>query len=113
MMTLKNRINEARNRKLDLPGGIDHMLEKMFEIKEERAASVVSNIGLCHNDPFVNNFLYDGTVRLLDWEFAGMGDIFFDLACLVKNYSDEQKEYMLKCYFGESTPARISCLNRW
>ena len=39
----------------------------------------------CHNDLLTANFLDDGTrLRILDWEYAGMGDRFFDLA----NFSD-------------------------
>ena len=35
----------------------------------------------CHNDLLTANFLDDGErLRILDWEYAGMGDRFFDLA---------------------------------
>jgi thiamine kinase-like enzyme len=46
-------------------------------------------------------------VRILDWEFAGMGDIYFDLAALVYAYDHigplppELEQYLLECYFGE------------
>ena len=34
----------------------------------------------CHNDLLTANFLDDGSrLRILDWEYAGMGDRFFDL----------------------------------
>src|SRR5206468_4304675 len=33
----------------------------------------------CHNDLLNENFLDDGTVRIIDYEYAGMGDLFFDL----------------------------------
>ena len=37
---------------------------------------------LCHNDAWYANFLWreDGTLDLIDWEFAAMGDRFADLA---------------------------------
>src|SRR5579864_3144461 len=34
---------------------------------------------LGHNDLLNANFLFDGSVRILDWEYAGMTDPFFDL----------------------------------
>ena len=35
----------------------------------------------CHNDLLTANFIDDGTrIRIVDWEYAGMGDVFFDLA---------------------------------
>ena len=39
---------------------------------------------LCHNDPTPGNFiaLTDGSLRLIDWEYAGLGDPAFDLAGL-------------------------------
>ena len=34
----------------------------------------------CHNDLLNANFIDDGTrIRIIDWEYAGMGDPFFDL----------------------------------
>jgi len=51
------------------------------------------------------NFLFDGNIRILDWEYAGMGDLFFDLANLSVNhsFSDEQDRLLLEYYFGEAT----------
>jgi thiamine kinase-like enzyme len=35
----------------------------------------------CHNDLVCANLIDDGTrIRIVDWEVAGMGDVFFDLA---------------------------------
>ena len=34
----------------------------------------------CHNDLLNANFIDDGArIRIIDWEYAGMGDPFFDL----------------------------------
>jgi thiamine kinase-like enzyme len=51
------------------------------------------------------NFLTNGQLYVLDWEYAGMGDIFFDLANFSDhhNLSDEEDRWLLKCYFGEVT----------
>ena len=64
----------------------------------------------CHNDLFWVNWLDDGSIKLLDWEFAGMGDIYFDLATLVYAYESvgplpaELEEFLLECYLGEVHP---------
>ena len=40
----------------------------------------------CHNDLLTANFLHDGErVRIVDWEYAGMGDRYFDLGNLSVN----------------------------
>jgi thiamine kinase-like enzyme len=61
---------------------------------------------LCHNDLLNANFLFDGNIRILDWEYAGMGDVFFDLANFSVHHqlTDEQDRWMLECYFGEVSP---------
>jgi thiamine kinase-like enzyme len=62
---------------------------------------------LCHNDLLNANFLIDDNDKLyvLDWEYAGMGDPFFDLANFSANheFGDEQDRVLLQAYFGEVT----------
>ena len=67
---------------------------------------------LCHNDLLNGNFLDDGRLRILDWEYAGMGDPFFDLAnfAVHHGFSDDQERFLLECYFGEATPPRFARL---
>jgi len=56
----------------------------------------------CHNDLLNGNFLDDGSVRIVDWEYAGMGDRFFDLANFSVNheFSVEDDRRFLAAYFG-------------
>jgi thiamine kinase-like enzyme len=63
----------------------------------------------CHNDLLNANFLTNGQLYVLDWEYAGMGDIFFDLANFSDHHklTDKQDRWLLKCYFEEVTP------NQW
>jgi thiamine kinase-like enzyme len=60
----------------------------------------------CHNDLLNANFIRsaDG-IRIVDWEYAGMGDRFFDLANFSINHEldDAQNELFLEAYFGEVT----------
>lgn len=57
----------------------------------------------CHNDLLNANFIDDGEgIRIVDWEYAGMGDLFFDLANFSINHElePEEDEALLEAYFG-------------
>ena len=67
----------------------------------------------CHNDLLNANFLVDGErLCILDWEYAGMGDRFFDLANFSINHELEprQSEALLAAYFGEVREADAQAL---
>jgi thiamine kinase-like enzyme len=58
----------------------------------------------CHNDLLNANFLDDGErLVIVDWEYAGMGDRFFDLANFSINHelTEPETEALLHAYFGE------------
>ena len=57
-----------------------------------------------HNDLLPANFLRDGDrMQLIDWEYAGMGDRWFDLGNFAVNneLDDDQEAQLLEAYFGE------------
>ena len=61
----------------------------------------------CHNDLLTANFIDDGNrIRIVDWEYAGMGDVFFDLANFAVNngLSDEQTSELLRAILRRGTP---------
>src|SRR5215212_10244729 len=61
----------------------------------------------CHNDLLNANFIDDGRrIRIVDWEYAGMGDPFFDLANFAINHelSAEEGRVLLEAYFGRVRP---------
>src|SRR5215213_6895826 len=67
----------------------------------------------CHNDLLTANLLDDGSrLRIVDWEYAGMGDPYFDLANLAVNNGFEEPEdrALLAGYFGTATEARFAAL---
>jgi len=72
----------------------------------------------CHNDLLNLNWLDEevagelGEIRLLDWEYAGMGDIFFDLSnfCLHHQPGEDLIRLLLREYFGEVTPKNYARL---
>jgi thiamine kinase-like enzyme len=74
----------------------------------------------CHNDLISVNYLCcepGPTIKILDWEFAGLGDIYYDLATVVCTHDSEGpippdlEQIMLACYFGEITHQRLRRLN--
>lgn len=62
---------------------------------------------LAHIDPVADNFLFlpDGSIRLIDWEYAGMYDPLIDIAmCSIYSYYSEQElDWLLETYL-ERTP---------
>jgi thiamine kinase-like enzyme len=66
----------------------------------------------CHNDLLNANFIHDGSrIRIVDWEYAGMGDPFFDLGNFSVNHgltSDEDR-WLLEAYDGQAVrPDRLA-----
>ena len=69
----------------------------------------------CHNDLLTANFLRDassGRTWLLDWEYAGMNERFFDLGNYsVNNELDaEGDDRLLETYFGTASPGAAARL---
>ena len=83
-----------------------------FERARETAARVERARGPvperpCHNDLLTANFIDDGSrIRIVDWEYAGMGDVFFDLANFAVNNDlpEEETAELLRAYFGSVVP---------
>lgn len=69
---------------------------------------------LCHNDLLNGNFLRDDNnqIRILDWEYAGMGDRFFDLANFSAHHelNDAQILELLGAYFDNPLPKHFARL---
>jgi thiamine kinase-like enzyme len=85
----------------DAPDAFDWAHEIAVRIDEKRS---IDTPVPCHNDLLNANFLDDGErLRIVDWEYAGMGDRFFDLANFAVNHELDasQSESLLAAYFGE------------
>ncbi len=68
-------------------------------------ACLAAPIGLrpCHNDLLNANFIDDGVrIRIVDWEYAGMGDPFFDLGNVSINHelTPDEDALLLAAYDG-------------
>ncbi|MCI0458027.1 MAG: ethanolamine utilization protein EutH [Gemmataceae bacterium] len=99
---------QAREQKVPLPGELDRALELLARIEQEVRTD--EPLCLCHNDLLGANFIDDGmTIRLIDWEYGGLGDRFFDLGNFaVNNNLDAAQELaLLEAYFGEVRPGHL------
>ncbi len=105
------RISLARG--VSIPAVYNEALARATEIEEafERAPLALRP---CHNDLLAANFLRgDGRMWLVDYEYAGMGDPFFDLGNLSINngLSEDAQETLLRLYFGRPADAHRARLN--
>ena len=68
----------------------------------------------CHNDLLNANFIDDGfRLRIVDWEYAGMGSPFFDLGNFSVNHGlDERGERaLLDAYSGDTSDEALGALH--
>lgn len=103
--TVRSYFAQAQQFRVTFPATISRALALLTQIEAEVHSHEPACP--CHNDLLAANFLDDGTtVRLIDWEYGGMGDRFFDLGNLaVNNQFEEPHEFaLLQRYFGEIRP---------
>ena len=81
-------------------------------VEIERALSPQPPV-LCHNDLLNANFIDDGvSIRIVDWEYAGMGDRFFDFGNFAVNHqlTEDDEASLLMAYFGRVAAAQYARL---
>jgi thiamine kinase-like enzyme len=91
------------------PEGYDDALEAAHAIEAAVRDQPGHEPVPAHNDLLPANFLRDGErMQLIDWEYAGMGDRWFDLGNFAVNneLDDEQEAQLLEAYFGEPPDER-------
>jgi thiamine kinase-like enzyme len=96
----------ARSRGIAIPLEYDAAAARAAEIEAAFAASPDPRAP-CHNDLLAANFIESGDrIVILDWEYAGMNDRYFDLGNLATNNDlDEPAQLaLLESYFGSVTP---------
>jgi len=109
--TIENYAEIAHRYNVEFPENFTWLIERMNEAE----AALMTNpapLRPCHNDLLNANFLINDRVYVLDWEYAGMGDVYFDLANFSDHHelSDDQDLWLLECYFGEVTDQQIAHL---
>lgn len=93
---------------------LESKIDQRYEGKIVRAISSLlkkDDFVLCHNDLVQGNLLYKfDSVVIIDWEYAGMNSLYFDLASFISenNLVSSQKELFLKTYYG----AKLNDLKR-
>ncbi len=106
--TVENYTAIAQRYNVTFPDNFDWLMARLHEIENAFLRDPFTSRP-CHNDLLNENFLVedplqgnDGDIRILDWEYAGMGDPTFDLAnfAVHHEFSDEQDRFLLECYFG-------------
>lgn len=100
----------AQRHRAPLPANLGEFVALAREIEAALLRAPFTPVA-CHNDLLGGNFIDEaGTLRLLDWEYAGMGDRFFDLAnfSAQHEFAPEQDALLLREYFGaEDTSSRL------
>jgi thiamine kinase-like enzyme len=105
-------LETARSLNTSLPASLDSCLDTMHAVELDQQSDLSGWQHMCHNDLVSVNYLYlekAESIIVLDWEFAGLGDIYYDLATVVYTHdnvgpiSPELERVMLDCYFGSAT----------
>ena len=106
--TVRNYYALARERRVTFPHSLERALELLARIEQNLPTGDSSCP--CHNDLLASNFIDDGAaVRIIDWEYGGMGDRFFDFGNLAANneFADQHERAFLTLYFGEVRPDHL------
>ncbi|MGZ4300747.1 MAG: phosphotransferase [Gaiellaceae bacterium] len=91
--------NTAREHGVAVPSAYARSKDLADRIERRRSGTTFRP---CHNDLLSANFIDDGTrLWLVDWEYAGMGDPFFDLGNFaVNNELTAESEQLLLAAYG-------------
>jgi thiamine kinase-like enzyme len=97
----------AHEHGVGVPSAYERAKEIANEIERRRAGAPLRP---CHNDLLNANFIDDGvSLWLVDWEYAGMGDPFFDLGNFAVNHelADESELALLSAYGSDDGDALV------
>ena len=93
-----------------MPERLAALLERMPEIEEATARNPVPDVA-CQNDLLSENFIIDanGKMWIIDWEYGGMTDPYFDLGDFVMEhpFSREEERLVIATYCGEMDEGRF------
>ena len=98
----------AAERGARIPAGFDDLAAGARAIRQALTDPEPAPVA-CHNDLLTANCIHDGErVRIVDWEYAGMGDRYFDLGNLSVNngFAEADDERLLSAYWSEPCTAR-------
>lgn len=102
---VEDHAEQARRRGAALPDEYEFASGLAGRIREKLGGPLHQPV-FTHNDLLPANLIRsdDRAIHLLDWDYAGMGDRFFDLANFAINAElpDAGREHLLESYFGEA-----------
>jgi thiamine kinase-like enzyme len=110
--TVRNYHALALEYGVKFPNDLDSILTQMNRI--ETTLQPHARECPCHNDLLPANLLFDGSsLFIVDWEYAGNGNPFFDLGNLAVNLelNAVQCQELLRLYFGISSPELLAQLH--
>lgn len=106
-------IDLLRGMRISPPEGY-YAVEKRTEAVRQALEVLPAALASCHNDPWPPNFIDTGSrMYLIDWEFSGMNDPYWDLAHLSveAGFGAGQDYTMMQAYTdGAATPESYSRL---
>ena len=107
--TIRTYMHYIKEYNAPRPNDIDRMLSVANDIEKAMERSKTKCVA-CHNDLLSENFLDDGTkIWIVDWEYGGQGDPYFDLSdfAMEHPFTREQEELIIKEYCGEMKYERL------
>ena len=101
---LRDYTKIARDIGAPMPDRLEAMLHVTDDIEKATGRDPVPDVA-CHNDLLSENFIIDadGKMWILDWEYGGMTDPYFDLGDFVMEhpYSREEERLIIEAYCGD------------
>ena len=100
----------ARDNNTPMPPELESLLLEMETIEKATAVNPPTDVA-CHNDLLSENFIIDadGKMWIIDWEYGGMTDPFFDLGDFVMEhpFSREEERLIAATYCGKMDEGRF------
>jgi thiamine kinase-like enzyme len=100
----------ARDNKTPMPPELESLLLEMEAIEKATALNPPADVA-CHNDLLSENFIIDADNKMwiIDWEYGGMTDPYFDLGDFVMEhpFSREEERLIIETYCGEMDEGRF------
>jgi len=100
----------ARDNDTPMPPELESLLLEMENIEKATAVDPPADVA-CHNDLLSENFIVDadGKMWIIDWEYGGMTDPYFDLGDFVMEhpFSREEERLIIATYCGAMDEGRF------
>ena len=110
--TAKQHLSKTQQFRNQFPVHFEQVLNRLGKIQTAFNQQIDIPV-LCHNDVVPENMiLTPNGLILIDWEYSGVGDHFFDLGMLAAyhNLDETQEQTLITAYFGTSTPSALARL---